>query len=157
MGTGLGMSAMTALFAAFVIAALFTGLYAVFNTRAYRRTASPQRSSPSTESTLGLGLFWFFLILFLFAWTGALWIAPIGPVLGGVAWLPLIFIASLITLLLIAIPAQPRRIHPPSFARNVRSGPRREKMRERDVPTGLNIFFWILIAFLLTAIVARLF
>ena len=53
-----------------------------------------------------------FLILFLFPWAGGLWMAPIGPLLFGFAWVPILVIAAILFLvILIASPPRKSRSH----------------------------------------------
>ncbi len=87
--------------------------------------------------------FWaFFMILFLAAWAGGLWIMPLGPTLMGVYWLPFVFMALLFALLLAAVVPEPR-------PRN-----RQEARAEREAEAALGAFFWVLMIILLFAIVA---
>lgn len=50
----------------------------------------------------------FFLVIFLAAWGGGLWMSPVGPTLYGVSWLPFLLVALIVSLLLIAfVPRKP--------------------------------------------------
>lgn len=89
----------------------------------------------------------FFLVLFLALATVSIYIAPIGPVQWGVAWIPITIAGIIVTILLIA--AMP---HPPS-----RPGLRAEKSAaedQSDLPaTPIGRFFWVLVILLVIAIV----
>jgi hypothetical protein len=95
------------------------------------------------------GSIWtFFLVLFLTLWTVSIYVAPIGPVYWGVAWIPLAISGLIITVLLIA--AMP---HP--------GGPSREK-ENVTIPSDTNPnfghgtgskFFWALIILFIIAII----
>src|SRR5688500_2565268 len=96
------------------------------------------------------GSIWtFFLVLFLTLWTVSIYVAPIGPVYWGVAWIPIAIAGLIVTALLIA--AMPHR-------------ERAYKQREVDVAAarsepdrssthGAGRFFWILIILFVAAII----
>src|SRR5205085_11709591 len=91
---------------------------------------------------------WFFLMIFLFAWAGGIWIAPIGPLWWGVSWIPVLATGFLIALLLTAIaPRSPRN----------RQEARVQVAAEETVVVALGTFFWILIALLVLSIIGRYF
>jgi len=84
-------------------------------------------------------LFWFFLIIFLSGWAGQLWIFPFGPLVWGVAFLPLIFIAVIVALLIIAIsPPMP---------------PIKNDVPENTSVFALGMFFWLLLVILIVSII----
>jgi hypothetical protein len=87
----------------------------------------------------------FFLLIFLAAWAAGLWFAPFGPVLLGVAWLPILFVALLAALLLAAFTPQRSRGEPVP-AEGTRAG--------EEVAVGISVFFWVAVVFLLGAIIA---
>lgn len=90
----------------------------------------------------------FFLILFLATWATGIWIRPIGPVIGGIFWLPFLVIGLLYAFLLTAfIPSS----QPPRTSREKV----RQKVREQEVLSVLNVFFWLLIIGLIVVIIAR--
>jgi hypothetical protein len=90
----------------------------------------------------------FFIILFLATWATGIWIRPIGPVIKGIFWLPFLLVGLLYALLLtVFIPSS----RPPRTSREKV----RQKVREQEVLSILNIFFWLLITGLIIAIVAR--
>ncbi len=97
------------------------------------------------------GVFWIFILLLFFAALAArLWVAPIGPVYYGFTWVPTIFFVFLFALLITAS-AEP----------NYRTGnlpPKKLSSEEEEIKAGpvLGIFFWIMMVFLLIAIIAGL-
>jgi hypothetical protein len=85
------------------------------------------------------GLWIVFILLFLTTWSGQLWIAPIGPRLGGVAWIPLAGMALLFLFFLLAIIPKAPRVD--------------SEGKEVDGPlVALGIFFWIIIVLLIFSI-----
>ena len=60
------------------------------------------------DGAAGPALF-LFLILFLTAWAGGVWVRPFGPVLWGTSWLPFFLVALLVGLILLAVAAPSRR------------------------------------------------
>lgn len=89
-----------------------------------------------------------FLVIFLFVWAGGVWVTPIGPSLYHVYWVPFLLM-GLFVALLIAAAAEPgrRRVHRP-----VQEGPGHAE--EAETQPGLTVFFWVLIAVLVSVIVA---
>ena len=88
-------------------------------------------------------LFYLFL-LWLSTLAGGLYVAPIGPVIGGVFWLSYLIVGAFVSLLLLTLippPATPERIN--GVIRN------RSKAGNAFV---VDIFFWILVSALLLAI-----
>jgi hypothetical protein len=91
----------------------------------------------------------FFLLLFLISWAGGVWLAPMGPPLWGGYWLPFLLVGVIMALLLAALAPPPRE----SSVELVEEG--KETAERRAVLTGLGVFFWILVAALVVAIVIR--
>ena len=83
-----------------------------------------------------------FILLFFAIWAGGMWIVPIGPVHLGIAWLPFVLMAILLTVFVVAL--SPRR----------GAGHRSEREVEREVEVGLGLYFWVLIGALVAAVVA---
>lgn len=91
------------------------------------------------------GAFWVFvLILFFAAWVGRLWITPAGPVIWGFAWLPVVFFVFIVALLIAAA----------SPTEEVSESQVEATEAEREAGAALGAFFWILLIFLLLAILA---
>ena len=92
----------------------------------------------------------FFAVIFLSSWAGGLWLPSMGPPLWGVYWIPFLLAGVIIALVLIATVAPER---PKSTVKLVEPGEQATAAgRARSV---LGIFFWILIAALVVAIVSR--
>ena len=90
----------------------------------------------------------FFLVLFLTMWTVSIYVAPIGPVYWGIAWIPLVIAGLIISLLLIAaMPNVDTAYRKPDV--DV-SGTREKKY---DSAHGAGKFFWVLIVLFVIAIV----
>lgn len=90
------------------------------------------------------GFFWFFLLIFLGAWAVGSWATPVGPMWLGVSWVPFVFGALAIALLLAAI-SEPR-------PRTVVVEPGAEP--EAEAAATVGFFFWLLVLLLLVVIVA---
>lgn len=93
--------------------------------------------------------FWFFMVIFLFAWGGESWITPLGPTAWGVAWIPIVFLGIFMALLLTASTPRSSRSrtrstdvpHSASAARALEA----EKMK---VSASRDLFFFALLAVL---------
>ncbi|MFP4365237.1 MAG: hypothetical protein ACLFR1_15345 [Spirochaetia bacterium] len=85
-----------------------------------------------------------FLIIFLAAWAGGLWIMPFGPILFGGYIFPFLFAGLLIALVLgVTIPTEPteyeiEKTSPPE---------------EREAAKALDVFFWVIIGLLVVFVV----
>lgn len=77
-------------------------------------------------------LFWFFLVVALFAWGSGVWIVPVGPQWRGTVWLPILCMGFLIALLLVA--ASPRKFRK-------RLAPQEQAFV--DVNASIDVFLWI--------------
>ena len=95
------------------------------------------------------GSFWIFLlVVFLVTWAGGIWIAPFGPTIFTVAWLPFLIVGIFITLLLAAtVPARPSRPQKGTIEEAKRTEAAESAL------TGLTLFFWISLIMTLTAII----
>jgi hypothetical protein len=89
----------------------------------------------------------FFLILFLAAWAGGIWLTPVGFSLWGVNWLGFFLVGLIFALLLAAIS--------PASSSTVELKTRQEAETEATMATALSVFFWILLFVFLVAIIAR--
>ena len=89
----------------------------------------------------------FFLVVFLAAWVGGVWIAPFGPALFGSYWLPFLLAGLFMALILAAAMPRSEKPKPPK-------GMEEPVTRENYVPAArFDIFFYILIGGMLVAIV----
>ena len=81
---------------------------------------------------------WFFLVVFLFAWAGGVWIRPFGPQWYGVGWLAILLMGFVAALLIIA-----------SSSRSLRGIHSQKRVTApSEGRAALEIVFWILIIFL---------
>jgi uncharacterized membrane protein len=108
---------------ALVMALLFTMVFAV----GFRR--------PGPWSSVLV----FFLVVFLAAWAGGLWVSPAGPVFLGIYWLPILLLSFLVALLLAAVP--PRR---PPHVKTI-SEAKEELREERATERAFDTFFWVML------------
>lgn len=92
------------------------------------------------------GLLLFFAIIFLATWAGGLWIIPAGPLLAGIAWVPLVFIGILFALLLAAL-------IPPSWSPREYYSDVRTESSSTTAMWGLSLFFWLLLLVLVVSVV----
>jgi hypothetical protein len=84
------------------------------------------------------GLWIFFLIVFLATWAGPLWIAPFGPLIWGIAWIPMFLISLFFWFLILAlIPPLPK--------------PKASNKAE-EATFAIGIFYWIILILLITSI-----
>ena len=91
---------------------------------------------------------WFFLVVFLAAWAGGLWMQSYGPTLWGLYWLPMLTLALLFGLLLAATtPPTSRRTAPLERA---------EFHEGKAAAVAVGTFFWILIAVFVLFILIRM-
>ncbi|MGE5293567.1 MAG: hypothetical protein ACM3VT_01935 [Solirubrobacterales bacterium] len=112
---------MEALFA-LAMAVLFTIIF----------TLGFQRRGPWSSTLL------FFIVVFLAAWAGSLWISPIGPAFAGIYWVPIVAVALLFALMLSTM--LPRR-PPTQKVETISQVKRDEKVTERV----FDAFFWMLV------------
>jgi hypothetical protein len=110
------------------------------------------------------GILLFFFLVFLFAWAGGVWITPFGPTFWGVYWLPFLFIGIIVALLLAAMIPPYRGPERPEFpARRLKpaEGELVEEERTQEIDTvesitmAFGFFFWMLVLFLLIAIIVH--
>ncbi len=74
-----------------------------------------------------------FAVLFLATWAGGIWMAPFGPSIGRVYWLPFTLIAILVAILIAAVLPPRVKTHAEAVA------------REAEIEAGLGVFFWVLV------------
>lgn len=88
----------------------------------------------------------FFLVIFLAAWAGGLWISPAGPVFIGIYWLPIILVAFIFAVLLAAVsPLQTRQPKVETVSQVEKQETAAEKV--------FDAFFWLLLFSLVIAII----
>ena len=117
---------------AFLMALIFTMIFAV----------GLRRPGPWSSALV------FFLVIFLAAWAGGLWISPAGPVFYGIYWLPIILVAFLFAILLAAVTSAgpPRRTE---TAEETDIAKQEQEVAKR----AFDAFFWILLIALIGIIV----
>ncbi len=86
----------------------------------------------------------FFLVVFLAAWAGGLWISPFGPAFLGIYWVPILFF-SFIFAILLASATPPRRPEPKVETIS-------EVKEEEAAEKAFNALFWILLVTLVAVI-----
>jgi hypothetical protein len=98
------------------------------------------------------GSFWtLFIIVLLAVWAADLWLTPAGPVVWDLAWIPLIFVAIVVALLLAAAESGTRK--PKSSSET----PDEVTSVEPDTAIKVSAMFWIILLFLILAILVGLF
>lgn len=95
------------------------------------------------------GSMWtFFLVLFLTLSTVSIYVAPIGPVYWGIAWIPIVVAGIIVTIMLIAAMPHPVR----KDAREDKEA--HEVYTKPDFPVSpVGRFFWVLIIMFVIAII----
>ncbi len=83
---------------------------------------------------------WFFVVVSLFAWAGGVWLVPFGPMWWGIGWLPIIFMAFFVSLLLTA--ASPR-------TRRWRRAAEKNAAGDAETRVVVDTIFWVLLICLL--------
>jgi len=98
------------------------------------------------------GSFWtLFIIVLLAVWAADLWLTPAGPVVWDLAWIPLIFVAIVVALLLAAAESGTRK--PKSSSETLDE----VTSVEPDTAIKVSAMFWIILLFLILAILVGLF
>lgn len=87
----------------------------------------------------------FFLLIFLAAWTGGIWITPIGPTFMGIYWISFFTVGLIFTLFLGAATAFSSR--PPRASND------ELRLEEKEMEITLGAFFWVLLLALIFAII----
>jgi hypothetical protein len=96
-------------------------------------------------------ILWFFLVVLLVTWAGGVWLAPMGPAVGGFYFFPFL-LAGLVVVLLLAATTTP----PPKEGETVEFVDAKEQRAgRRAVGAALGIFFWVLLMLLAAVIFFR--
>jgi peptidoglycan/LPS O-acetylase OafA/YrhL len=100
------------------------------------------------------GSLWtFLLILILAGLASAAWVTPFGPIYNDVAWIPILLVLIFFAILLAAAsPPADRRVNP---TKELESVP--PDRTERGAIAALGIFFYLLVFFLLIAVIWGIF
>ncbi len=123
----------------FLIDFLFAAVFAVLLTLIFSTLF--RRKGPWSRGLV------FFLIVFLAAWAGGVWLLPFGPTLFGVTWLPFL-IAGLFVALILAAALPPQMTEEPSEKKIVL-----EKRTDAVERKRFDAFFFLLIGALLIAVI----
>lgn len=91
-----------------------------------------------------------FVLLFLFAWLGGLWIPPFGPVIYEISLLPFILTGLFVALIMLAL-IPPERPLPEGTPPE---GQVEAAKTDRVVSGAFGAFFWLLMLLLVIAILA---
>ncbi|MFW5761437.1 MAG: hypothetical protein ACOCXH_10700 [Cyclobacteriaceae bacterium] len=98
------------------------------------------------------GSFWtLFIVVLLSVWAADLWLIPAGPVIWDLAWILLIFVAIVVALLLAAAESGVKK--PKSTANQENE----VTSKEMDTASKISAIFWVILLFLILAIVIGLF
>lgn len=93
------------------------------------------------------GFVFFLTLLFFAVWAGSVWITPIGPELWGVPWMTMLLVGLIVAMIIAAVAAP---------VPDERTAPDEEGvMPPTSVGWGCGLLFWMTIAVLLMAAVAR--
>lgn len=109
---------------------------------------------PYREGAWG-GLVAWFVILLLVIWVGGTWMAPFGPRLYEVAWLPFLLIGFFaFLLLLVAVPSTRLWRRPRSRREAIEQA---DMVREEEavVASAFGCLFWLLVGLLMLALLSR--
>jgi hypothetical protein len=88
----------------------------------------------------------FFLVIFLAAWAGGLWISPAGPVFIGIYWLPILLVTFIFAILLASVaPPRSRQAKVETISQ--------VEQQETTAEKVFDIFFWVLVISLSAVIV----
>lgn len=90
----------------------------------------------------------FFVVVFLGAWAGGIWITPVGPSILGVYWVSFFAAGLLFALVLEAVAAFSTRPAEPQSGHI-----QEDKKEEREIESVLGAFFWVLLAMFVAAII----
>jgi hypothetical protein len=85
-----------------------------------------------------------FILFFLFAWAGGLWLRPIGPPLFGRYWVPGLLMVALIFLLLAALAGRSSRTDKDMTE---------QKEIKYSTAAAVGTLFWLLVGVLLIAVI----
>lgn len=115
---------------AFAFALLFAGLFSLV----FKRTG------PWASFVV------LFIVIFLAAWAGGVWIRPVGPALFGIYWLPFLIVGLILALLMAAAAGSSR---PP----RTRMEAIRQAEEKAEAERAFDAFFWVFIIIMVAIIV----
>ena len=123
----------------FLIDFLFAAVFAVLLTLIF--TTLFRRKGPWSRGMV------FFLLVFLAAWAGGIWLLPFGPTLFGVSWLPFL-LAGLFVALILAAALPPQMPEQPS-EKTIELEKRSDAVEQKR----FDAFFFVLVGALLIAVI----
>jgi len=101
-----------------------------------------------------VAFFWLFVFMLLATWAGGIWIRPVGPDVGGLFIVPFIMAGILAVILLLAF-TRPPGPHGRRETLDMLERIQRQREFKRVTTISLNIFFYVLLALLVVAIIWR--
>ncbi len=102
----------------------------------------------------GIGFFSYFVMVFVLTWAGGLWLKPFGPPVLGVHWVPFAVLGFVIALFIATF----TRREPPKSRKEtleMLDEIAHERTLERIARSYVNVFFWVVTAVAVVAIVLR--
>jgi hypothetical protein len=100
------------------------------------------------------GSLWLFLVIFLATWAGGIWLKAFGPSLWGVHWLGFL-VAGLFVSIILVITMPNRAPKGRRETLDILEKVARNRELNQITYLTLGVFFWILLAFLIIAIISR--
>lgn len=85
----------------------------------------------------------FFLVIFLAAWAGSLWLAPVGPIFFGIYWLPIMLVSLVFAVLLAAV--TPITGNEPNSKVETITEVKQKEEEAKAAESTVDAFFWVLI------------
>jgi hypothetical protein len=103
-----------------------------------------------TQGNKGLSSFLLlFVVVFLAAWAGGLWITPFGPAIQNVHWLPYLITAIMFGLLVIAV------LRPQKSDSKVQEVIKEKDLAEKKSESSMGAVLWIFILLLIVAVIVN--
>lgn len=129
------------------------GRFTTYRTRLYGRRArvTEEEDEPHPEVGVGMTMLFFFLILFPLILAGSFWVTPFGPLVWGIAWVPIVAIGLILALLIAAVSPRGRRHVSVRPAR-----PGEEAEEEEEGAALFGVFFFLLLVVAIVAVAAAL-
>jgi hypothetical protein len=90
----------------------------------------------------------FFAIIFLASWAARLWIAPLGPAIMGVAWVPVFVVGLVFAIILAAAITPPKNPRKEIIDKQVGATTDEDK-----TAVAFGAFFWLLIIILAVSVI----
>jgi hypothetical protein len=97
---------------------------------------------------------WLFSLVFLAIWAGGIWIRPVGPSVGGVFFLPFVIVGFLVVISFLAFTKKDKpqgRVDTIDLIEKIQ----RKRDFEKISVISINIFFYFLLVFLISAVISK--